>query len=132
MSASGGDDRPVELEDRLGYSFSDPSLLVQALKHRSYVYTVDGEGIESNERLEFLGDAVLDLVVTEYLYRRFRRKREGDLTQIKSLLVSKVVLAEKGRELGLGQYLYLSNEEAQAGGGNPFPGRWRILHKAYL
>ncbi len=116
MSASGGDDRPVELEDRLGYSFSDPALLVQALKHRSYVYTVDGEGIESNERLEFLGDAVLDLVVTEYLYRRFQRKREGDLTQIKSLLVSKVVLAEKGRELGLGQYLYLSNEEALAGG----------------
>jgi ribonuclease-3 len=100
----------------LGYIFSDPALLTQALKHRSYVYTIDEESIESNERLEFLGDAVLDLVVTENLYRRFQKKREGDLTQIKSLLVSKVILAQKGRDLGLGDYLYLSNEEDLAGG----------------
>ncbi len=90
--------------------------MTQALKHRSYVYTVDEESIESNERLEFLGDAVLDLIVTENLYRRFQKKREGDLTQIKSLLVSKVILAQKGRDLGLGDYLYLSNEEDLAGG----------------
>ena len=57
-------------------------------------------------------------MVTENLYRRFQNKREGDLTQIKSLLVSKVVLAEKGRDLGLGQYLYLSKEENLAGGRN--------------
>ncbi len=100
----------------MGYIFSDPALLTQALKHRSYVYTIDEESIESNERLEFLGDAVLDLVVTENLYRRFQKKREGDLTQIKSLLVSKVILAQKGRDLGLGDYLYLSNEEDLAGG----------------
>ena len=105
-----------ELQDRLGYTFSDPARLVHALKHRSYVYTMDQEGIASNERLEFLGDAVLDLVVTEYLYERFEEKREGDLTQIKSLLVSKPVLAQKGREMGLGKFLFLSKEEDLAGG----------------
>ena len=105
-----------ELQDRLGYTFSNTALLIHALKHRSYVYTVDQEGIASNERLEFLGDAVLDLVATEYLYGRFEEKREGDLTQIKSLLVSKPVLAQKGHELGLGKFLYLSKEEDLAGG----------------
>ena len=68
--------------------------------------------------MEFLGDAVLDLVVTEHLYRRFENKREGDLTQIKSLLVSKVILAEKGRAIGLGEFLFLSKEENLAGGRN--------------
>jgi len=100
----------------LGYSFHDKELLQQALKHRSYVYAIEESSITSNERLEFLGDAVLDLVVTEHLYRQFRNKREGDLTQVKSLLVSKTVLAQRGRELDLGGYLYLSKEEALAGG----------------
>ena len=104
------------LERIIGYRFSDRALLSQALKHRSYVYASDGDGIESNERLEFLGDAVLDLVVTEYLYRSFRMKREGELTQVKSLIVSKPVLAEKGREMGLGRYMLLSREEEQSGG----------------
>ncbi len=108
---------PLEkLQKRLGYTFANLEYLTQALKHRSYVYAVDEEGIESNERLEFLGDAILDLVVTESLFRRFGQKREGDLTQIKSLLVSKVVLAQKGRELGLGSYVLLSKEEDLAGG----------------
>ena len=111
--------RPLDrLQEKLGHTFSDTALLKQALKHRSYVYAVDEESVASNERLEFLGDAVLDLIVTEALYRRFPLKREGELTQIKSLLVSKVVLAQKSRELGLGQYLYLSKEEDFAGGRN--------------
>ena len=106
----------VALQEKLGYIFTNPALLDQALKHRSYVYAVDEGSIASNERLEFLGDAVLDLIVTEDLYSRFRDKREGDLTQIKSLLVSKTVLAHMGREFGLGDYLHLSNEETLAGG----------------
>ncbi len=105
-----------ELQGKLGYTFANLEHLTQALKHRSYVYAVDGEGVESNERLEFLGDAVLDLVVTERLFKRFGQKREGDLTQIKSLLVSKVVLAQMGRELGLGSYVLLSKEEGLSGG----------------
>jgi len=66
--------------------------------------------------LEFLGDAVLDLIVTEDLFRRHIDKREGDLTQIKSLLVSKPVLAEKCRDIGIGDFLYLSREEDLSGG----------------
>ena len=109
-----------ELQSKLGYKFSNTDLLEQALKHRSYIYVYATEegSIASNERLEFLGDAVLDLVVTEYLYKKFENKREGELTQIKSLLVSKVILAEKSRALGLGEYLYLSKEENLAGGRN--------------
>lgn len=107
---------PQSLQQKLGYQFSDPDLLVQAIKHRSYVYAVDEGSIASNERLEFLGDAVLDLLVTENLYRRFQNKREGDLTQIKSVLVSKVILAQRGRTIGLGRHLLLSKEEDLAGG----------------
>ncbi len=107
-----------EFQVRLNYTFADPNLLVQALKHRSYVYAIEEGSIASNERLEFLGDAVLDLIVTEHLYHMFQNKREGELTQIKSLLVSKVVLAEKGRDIGLGDYLLLSKEEMQSGGRN--------------
>lgn len=105
-----------ELQSKLGYAFSNTELLEQALKHRSYVYANREGSIASNERLEFLGDAVLDLVVTEHLFNRFKNKREGELTQIKSLLVSKVILAEKGRGMRLGEYLFLSKEEIAAGG----------------
>lgn len=105
-----------ELQSKLGYAFSNTELLEQALKHRSYVYANREGSIASNERLEFLGDAVLDLVVTEHLFNRFENKREGELTQIKSLLVSKVILAEKGRGMRLGEYLFLSKEEIASGG----------------
>lgn len=107
---------PESLQEKLGYRFSDPDLLVQAIKHRSYAYAADEGSIASNERLEFLGDAVLDLLVTENLYRKFRNKREGDLTQIKSVLVSKVILAQRGHEIGLGHHILLSREEDLAGG----------------
>jgi ribonuclease-3 len=116
-----------DLEAIIGYRFADRSLLAQALKHRSYVYALDGRGIESNERLEFLGDAVLDLVVTEYLYRSFKSKREGEMTQVKSLIVSKTILAQKGREMSLGRYMMLSREEEQSGGRN----RTSIIGDAY-
>ena len=69
----------VALQEKLGYIFTNPALLDQALKHRSYVYAVDEGSIASNERLEFLGDAVLDLIVTEDLYSRFRDKREASI-----------------------------------------------------
>ena len=105
------------LERRLGYHFRNPELLVQALKHRSFVYANQGRGLESNERLEFLGDAVLDLVVAESLFRRFPDQREGDLTQTKSVAVSRAVLARKASELGLEDFVLLSQEERQSSGG---------------
>ena len=106
-----------ELEGRIGYRFRDSGLLVNALKHRSYVYAHQGHGIESNERLEFLGDAVLDLLVADFLFRRFQDKREGDLTQMKSLVVSRTVLARKARDIDLDRFILLSPEERGAGGG---------------
>ena len=105
-----------ELEKAIDYRFRDPSLLVTALKHRSYVYALRGHGIESNERLEYLGDAVLDLVVADFLFRKFKDKREGDLTQMKSLIVNRTVLAKKARNIELGRYVLLSPEEYNAGG----------------
>ena len=106
-----------ELEGRIGYRFRDSTLLVNALKHRSYVYALQGHGIESNERLEYLGDAVLDLLVADFLFRRFQDRREGDLTQMKSLLVSRTILSRKARRIELGSFVLLSPEERSAGGG---------------
>jgi len=105
------------LEQCLDYRFTHPALLTQALKHRSYVYSLQGTGVESNERLEYLGDAVLDLVVAEFLYHRYQDLREGDLTQMKSLVVSRAVLAQKADHMDLGRFVFLSPEERQAGGG---------------
>jgi ribonuclease-3 len=105
------------LEKRLGYQFRKRELLVHALKHRSFVYANQGRGLESNERLEFLGDAVLDLVVAESLFRRFPDQREGELTQMKSVAVSRAVLARKAGELGLEEFVLLSQEERQSSGG---------------
>ena len=105
-----------EIERRLGYCFRDPTQLAQALKHRSWVYSHDGEGIDSNERLEYLGDAVLDVVVADFLYQRYVDLREGDLTQMKSVAVSRTVLARRARSIDLGRHVLLSPEEREAGG----------------
>ena len=105
-----------ELEHKLGYDFENENLLVLALKHRSYVYSQQGSGVESNERLEFLGDAVLDLLVAEHLFHLYEDRREGDLTQMKSLVVSRAVLARKARWIELGRFVLLSQEERNAGG----------------
>ena len=107
------------LETLLGYHFKNKELLVKALKHRSYVYAEEGsDRIESNERLEFLGDAVLELLVTEYLFRRFEDKGEGDLTQMKSQLVSRTVLARQADRLGVGAFVLLSTDEREASEAN--------------
>ena len=109
-----------ELEAIIGYRFDDPELLIRSLKHRSYVYAEQGQeptnGADANERLEFLGDAVLGLIVTEHLYRRFPSQREGALTKRKSILVSKTILAKRAKSLGLDQYVLLSKLEDTAGG----------------
>ncbi len=107
-----------ELEKKIGVIFNNLNYLEQALKHRSYVYNQGQLGIASNERMEFLGDAVLDLVVCEHLYNIFPNKREGKLTKKKSLLVSRSVLAQKSSDLGLGDYILMSNNESLSGGRN--------------
>ena len=114
-------DRKKKLKEFLksiGIRFRDPELLNQALSHRSYIYTLRYKDlkIESNERMEFLGDSVLSLVVNKYLYFTFPEWQEGKLTQIKSLVVSKSFLAKKAEEIDLGRYLLLSENESIAGG----------------
>ena len=94
----------------------DLHLLNQALMHRSYVHDADLTRGESNERMEFLGDAVLGLVVNEHLYSRFEKRQEGRLTKIKSLIVSEAVLSRTADELDLGEFILLSENERSSGG----------------
>jgi ribonuclease-3 len=108
--------RQEELERKLGYRFTDEHHLRQALTHRSHVYVTGLDRLHSNERLEFLGDAVLGLVVNEFLFEEFEGKEEGDLTKIKSLLVCGSTLARVADRLGLGEHLFLSRSEAGTGG----------------
>ncbi|MBD3367687.1 MAG: ribonuclease III [Candidatus Eisenbacteria bacterium] len=105
-----------ELTKRLGVRIKDLGLLNQALMHRSYVYDADLERNASNERMEFLGDAVLGLVVNEYLYARFGERQEGRLTKIKSLVVSESVLSKRAEEIDLGEFILLSDNERDSGG----------------
>lgn len=101
------------IEQLIDYSFSDVSLLDSALTHSSYTYEMRTKGIKavSNERLEFLGDAVLELVISEYLYRNYSNYREGALTKMRQVLVCEKTLAEIAGELGLGDFLNLGNGE---------------------
>ena len=109
------DSAPAELEALLGCRFHDPGLLQQALTHRSALPEM-GEDTLSNERMEFLGDSVLGLVVSDHLYRTHNDPQEGELTKMKSLLVSKTILAQQARNMELGRYMRLSDAEADSGG----------------
>ncbi len=103
----------------LHYKFRDPELARQALTHRSYLHSLPdkgGGGGESNERMEFLGDSVVGLVVNEFLYRKFTSLREGELTKMKSLLVSRVILSRTAKDMGLGDHVLLSDAETGSGG----------------
>src|SRR5690348_7793361 len=104
------------LEATLGYHFSQRPLLVDALTHRSYLNEAGRSGVVSNERLEFLGDAVLALVSAEIVYRERPTEPEGRLTQLRVALVRTTTLANFARALHLGAYLRLGRSEASLGG----------------
>ncbi|UCE05003.1 MAG: ribonuclease III [bacterium] len=106
------------LEDKLNYKFHDKTLIVQALKHRSFLSVTNELRLSSNERLELLGDAVLGMVVTEFLFKRFPTKEEGELTAIKSLMVSRKILARIAKQIGIGEFILLNDAEEKAGGRN--------------
>ena len=108
------------LQQTLGVSFSDASLLEQALVHGSYINENPGFALTSNERLEFLGDAVLDLIVAEKLHQDFPHLTEGEMTKLRAALVRRDTLARMARAIGLGDYLYLGKGE-EAGGGRHKP-----------
>lgn len=104
------------IEQRLGVRFNDYSLLSRALTHRSYLNENPGEALEDNERLEYLGDAVLDFVVAGYLYHRYPEMKEGELTMLRAALVRTRTLAEIAKGLSLGESLRLGHGEAESGG----------------
>jgi len=97
----------------LGVQFKTPDLLIEALTHRSYLNENRAARESHNERLEFLGDAVLELAVTDFLYKKFPAKPEGELTAYRAALVNTVSLAESAALLGVGDYLLLSKGEAR-------------------
>lgn len=105
-----------ELEGRLNYKFQEKSLLETALTHRSYLSEPQGEGKPSNERLEFLGDSVLAVIVNEYIYGIYPDASEGTLSKMKSVLVSEAVLSRIASQLQLGDFLFMSKGEEQSGG----------------
>ncbi len=107
---------PQELALSLGIAFREPSLLAQALFHRSYLNEVPEYDIECNERLEFLGDAVLGLIISEKLYQDYPDFSEGKLSQLRSHLVRWDTLASAAERIGLGNYLVLGNGEELSGG----------------
>lgn len=104
------------LELKLKYRFENRSLIETALTHRSHAYRSGQERLQSNERLEFLGDSVLGLVVNEHLFLHYPDRSEGELTKIKSLIVSRAVLCRVAEQLRLGDHLILAPGEVDAGG----------------
>ena len=106
------------LQQILGISFNDPSLLEQALVHSSYINENPGLASTSNERLEFFGDAILDMVVAERLYQDCPQLNEGEMTKLRSALVRQDTLFRMAKTVKLGDYLYLGKGEEAGGGRN--------------
>ena len=108
--------RLTELETVIGYKFRQEGLLRQALTHSSYANEKHMKKLSDNERLEFLGDAVLELVSSEFLYQNYSELPEGDLTKLRASIVCEPTLALCTREMNLGKYLYLGKGENLTGG----------------
>ena len=106
----------VELQQIMGVSFNDPFLLEQALRHGSYINELSKTPIASNETMEFLGDAVLGLVIAEKLYHDFPRFTEGEMTHVRAAIVRRDTLARLAQNLKLGDFLYLGKGEEASGG----------------
>jgi len=107
-----------ELENSLQIKFNNTELLKNALVHRSFINEATDKSIINNERLEFLGDAILELIVTEYLFIKYPDRAEGELTSFRAATVKTTSLAETGEEMHLGEYIYMSKGEESTGGRN--------------
>lgn len=107
-----------EIQHNINYEFKNMELLYQAMSHSSYINDSKMNKLKSNERLEFLGDAVLELISSEFLFEKYPMKTEGELTKLRASLVSEYPLAQVARQLKLGDYIILSNGEERTGGRN--------------
>jgi len=110
------EDNLKKLESILGFSLNNPNLLKNAFIHRSYLNENKAFKGSSNERLEFLGDAILSAIVSQFLYAKLPKSQEGQLTQVRAALVRTETLAKLSRRLNLGSYLYLAKGEEETGG----------------
>ncbi len=102
-----------KIAEKIGVTFNDEGLLKQAFTHRSFLNENRGSNLQHNERLEFLGDAVMELATTDYLYRSFPNKTEGDLTSLRASLVNTQTISDVAYDLGFNDYLLLSKGEAK-------------------
>jgi len=102
-----------KFEKKLAIDFKNKSLLKQAFTHRSYINENKGSGLFHNERLEFLGDAVLELVITEFLFNKFPDKQEGELTSLRAALVNTVTISKVAGDIGMNDFLLLSKGESK-------------------
>jgi ribonuclease III len=107
-----------QFQDRLGYCFENPSLLIRALTHKSYSHEAREGGVGDNETFEFLGDSVLGFVIGDFLFRNFPDLDEGALSKMKAYLVSAPILAKKARQFEMGEALLLGVGEEKTGGRN--------------
>ena len=103
----------VDFEKKIKVTFKDKILLKQAFTHRSYINENGSTSSAHNERLEFLGDAVLELIVTDFLYRKYPQYTEGELTALRSALVNAIIISEVASKIGMNDYLLLSKGEAK-------------------
>ncbi|MEI7777412.1 MAG: ribonuclease III, partial [bacterium] len=103
----------AKFEEKINIYFKDKSILKQAFTHRSFLNENRGSGLEHNERLEFLGDAVLELVITDHLYQKYPSKPEGELTAFRSALVNAITLSDSASKIGVNDFLLLSKGEAK-------------------
>ena len=108
----------LDLEHKLNYYFNDRNLLKNALLHKSLGNEIKEYKNQNNERLELLGDAVLDLIVAEYLYKNYKSASEGTIAKLKAMIVSEPILAKISRQIGVGKFLMLSRGEVMSGGRN--------------
>jgi ribonuclease-3 len=110
--------KETAIEKNIGYVFKDKALLKQAMSHSSYVNEIKVKGHKSYERLEFLGDAVLELISSEYLYENYQDMTEGKLTKLRASIVCEYTLSSVSKELGYGDFVLLSKGEEMTGGRN--------------
>ena len=104
-----------ELEEKIKYKFHKKELLKKALTHTSYAYE---HNVESNEKLEFLGDSILEFISSEYIYFNFPKLKEGEMTKVRATVVCESSLCKVAKNLGFGEYLYLGRSELATGGKN--------------
>jgi len=107
---------PKRFEANIGYKFTNKKLLIEALTHSSYANEHKKDKVKDNERLEFLGDSVLDLVVSEFLYKKHNNLSEGDLSKLRASIVCEAFLLKASKQINLGDFILLGKGEEMTGG----------------